>query len=53
VVDEIGICNHGIICLEDYMTRCGKESKLNIAVAAQLICYIYTIDNVIVLSIQR
>jgi len=41
VVDEIGICNHGIICLEDYRTPCAKDCKLSITVAEVNLLYLH------------
>ena len=48
LADEIGICNHGIICPEELRPPSAKGGKLSIIVAVQLICYNYTIYIVIV-----
>ena len=37
-VDEIGICDHGIICPEEHRPPCAKGGELSNIVAAHLIC---------------
>jgi hypothetical protein len=48
LVDEIGICDHGIKRPEEHRPPCAKGGELSIIVAAQLICYIDTTHVVIV-----
>ena len=48
LVDEIGICDHGIICPEEHRPPCAKGGELSITVAVHLVCYIYTTHVVIV-----
>jgi hypothetical protein len=47
-VDEIGICDYGIVCPQELRAPCVKGGELSIIVTVQLTCYIYTTHIVIV-----